>query len=57
MASLVARALTEDHPQGGRDPRAGIDRVLMAFWRPDPDAPPAPVISLSAHRPRVPTSR
>jgi hypothetical protein len=57
MASLVARALTEDHPEGGKDPRAGIDRVLLAFWRPETAVSLAPVISLSSRRPFVPTSR
>jgi hypothetical protein len=61
MASLVARALMEEHPQGDRhDPRTGIDRVLLStFWRPDRAARPAAVISLAARRPgaRAPTSR
>jgi len=52
MASLVARALMEDHPEGDRhDPRKGIDRVLLTtFWRPDREARPARVLSLYARR-------
>ncbi len=52
MASLVARALMEDLPEGNRrDPRPGIDRVLLTtFWRPNQGARPAPVVSLYARR-------
>lgn len=52
MASLVARALIEDHPQQGRrDPRRGIDRILLtSFWRPAFEAHPAVVISITECR-------
>jgi len=61
MASLLARALTEDHPQGEEsDPPRAIDRVLLGtFWRPSLDAPPATVISIQRSRTgvRTPPSR
>jgi len=61
MASLVARALTEDPPKGkASDPRRGVDRVLLStFWRPTRSSVPAPVIPITTTRrgPRTPPSR
>jgi len=57
MASLVARALVDDHDSSlqreGRNRDRGVDRVMLgSFWRPAThDSAPAAVVSLASRRP------